>query len=81
MLCEILYLENSDKARFSDLYNCVENEYVLNKSEYPRMVTSVQIILLKYQPDNNSNINYQSSGFINQLMFAQRGKLGMKKAA
>ena len=32
MLYAILYLENSDKARFSDLKNCVENYYVLNKA-------------------------------------------------
>ena len=33
MLCAILYLENSDKARFSDLKKHVENDYVLNKAE------------------------------------------------
>ena len=33
MLCAILYLKNSDKARFSDLKKCVENDYVLNKAE------------------------------------------------
>ena len=76
MLCAILYLENSDKARFADLKNCVENEYVLNKSEYPRTVTTVHSLLLKYQPNYNSNINSQSSGVSNQLMFAQRGKNG-----
>ena len=41
MLREILYLENSDKARFSDLKKRVENDHVLNKAEYPRMVTTV----------------------------------------
>ena len=33
MLCAILYLENSDKARFPDLKKRVENDYVLNKAE------------------------------------------------
>ena len=33
ILCAILYLENSDKARFSDLKNRVENDYVPNKEE------------------------------------------------
>ena len=55
MLCAILYLENSDKARFSDLKKRIENDYVLNKAEYPRTVTAVQSILLKYQPTYNSN--------------------------
>ena len=27
----ILYLENSDKAKFADLKKCSENDYVLNK--------------------------------------------------
>ena len=31
MLCAILYLENSDKDRFSDLKKRVENDYALNK--------------------------------------------------
>ena len=39
MLCAIIYLENSDKARFSDLKKRVENDYVLNKAEYPSTVT------------------------------------------
>ena len=39
MLCAILYLENSDKARFADLKKRIENDYVLNKAEYPRTVT------------------------------------------
>ena len=26
MLCAILYLENSDKTRFSDLKKCVDND-------------------------------------------------------
>ena len=33
MLCAILYLDNSDKARFTDLKKRVENDYVLNKAE------------------------------------------------
>ena len=33
MLCSILYPENSDKARFSDLKMRVKNEYVPNKAE------------------------------------------------
>ena len=32
MLCAILYLENSDTARFADLKKCVKNDYVLNKA-------------------------------------------------
>ena len=32
MLCAILYLENSDEARFYDLNKRVENDYVLNKA-------------------------------------------------
>ena len=33
MLCAILYMENSDKARFADLKKRIENDYVLNKAE------------------------------------------------
>ena len=33
MLCAILYLENSEKVRFSDLKKRVENDYMLNKAE------------------------------------------------
>ena len=33
MLYAILYMENSDKARFSDLKKHTENDYVLNKAE------------------------------------------------
>ena len=32
MLCAILYLENSDKDRFTDLKKPVENDYVMNKA-------------------------------------------------
>ena len=74
MLCAILYMENSDKTRFSDLEKPVENDYVLNKAEYTRTVTAVQSLLLNYQPSYNYNRNSQSNGVSNQLMFAQRGK-------
>ena len=76
MLCAILYLENSDKARFVDLKKRVKNDYVMNKAEYPRMVTAVQSLILSYQPNYNSNRNSQSNGVSNQLMFAQRRKNG-----
>ena len=33
MICKILYLEKSDKARFADLKKRVENDYVPNKAE------------------------------------------------
>ena len=76
MLCAILYLDNSDKAKFSNLKKRVENDYVLNKAEYPRTVTVVHILLLKYQPNYKNNRNYQSNGVRNKLMFAQRRKTG-----
>ena len=57
MLCAILYLENSDKARFADLKKRIENDYVLNKAEYPRTLTAVQSLLLNYQPNYNSHRN------------------------
>ena len=79
MLCAILYLDNSDKARFSDLKKRVKNDYVLNKVEYPRTVTAVQSLILNYQPNYNSNINSQSNGVSNQLVFAQRRKTGNNK--
>ena len=79
MLCAVLYLENSDKARFANLKKRVENDYVLNKAEYPRMVTPVHSLLLNYQPNYNSHINPQSNGVSNQLMFAQHGKTGDDK--
>ena len=41
MLCTILYLENPDKARFANLKKRIENDYVLNKAEYPRKATAV----------------------------------------
>ena len=74
MLCAILYLENSDKARFANLKKRIENDYVLNKAEYPRTVTAVQSLLLNYQPNYNSCRNYQSNRVSNQIMFAQHGK-------
>ena len=46
--CAILYLESSDKARFDDLDNRVENDYLLNKVEYPRILNTVHILLLNY---------------------------------
>ena len=33
ILCAIIYLENLDNTRFSDLKNQVNNDYVLNKAE------------------------------------------------
>ena len=79
MLYAILYIENSDKARFSYLKKRVENDYVLNKAEYPRTVTAVQSLLLNYQPNYNSNRNSQSNEVSNQLMFAQHSKTGDKE--
>ena len=52
------YLENSDKSRFSDLKKRSEKYYVPNKVEYPMAVTPVQILLLNYKPNYNSNRNY-----------------------
>ena len=76
MLCTILYMENSDNARFADLKKCIENDYVLIKAEYPRTVTAVQSLLLNYQHNYNSHRNSQSNGVSNQLMFAQHRKTG-----
>ena len=76
ILCAILYLDNSEKARFVDLKKRVGSDYVLNKAKYPRTVTAVQSLLLRYQHNYNANRNYQSNGVRNQLMFAQRGKTG-----
>ena len=64
---------------FADLKKCVWNDYVLSKEEYPRAVTAFHSLLLKYQPNYNSNKNYQSNGVSNQLIFAQRGKTGDEK--
>ena len=33
MICAIIYLENSDRARFFDLKKRIKNDYVLNKAE------------------------------------------------
>ena len=55
MLCTILYLKNSGKARFSDLKKYVRNNYILTKAIYPRFITVVQILLLNLQPNYNSN--------------------------
>ena len=79
MLCKILYQENSEKVRFDNLKKRVENDYVLNKSEYPRTVTTVHSLLLNYQPNYNSNVNFQSNGVSTQIMFAQRGETGDDK--
>ena len=76
MLCAILYLENSDKARFADLKKCVKKDYVLNMAEYPRDATAVQSLILNYHPNYNSNRQPQSQCIINQLTSAQRGKTG-----
>ena len=54
MLFAILYIKNSDKAKFSDLNKRVKNDYVLNKAEYNKTFTVVQSLLLNYQ------INYSS---------------------
>ena len=70
MLYAILYLENPDKARFANLKKRIENDYVMNKSEYPRTVTAVQSLLLNYQNNYNSHRNFQSNGVINYLIFA-----------
>ena len=45
MICAILYMENSYKARLADLKKRVENDYVMNKAEHPRTVTAVQSLL------------------------------------
>ena len=74
MLCPILYLENSDKSSFPNLKKHAEDDYVLNKAEYPSTVTAEKSLLLNYQPNYNSNRNYQYNEVSNQLMFAQRGK-------
>ena len=67
---------NSDKARFANLKKRIKNDYVLNKAEYPSTVTTVQSLLLSYQPNYNFHRNSQSNGVSNQLVFAQRGKTG-----
>ena len=53
MLCAILYMENSEKSRFANLKKRFENDYVLNKAEYPRAATTLQSLLLNYQPNYN----------------------------
>ena len=64
---------------FPNLKKSVEDDYVLNKAEYPRTVTAVQSLLLNHQPSYKSNRNSQLSGVSNQLMFAQRRKTGDEK--
>ena len=79
ILHAIKYIENSDKASFSDLKKRVEADYVLNKAEYPRAVTTVHSPMLNYKPNYNSNRTFQPSGVSNQLMFAQRRKTGYNR--
>ena len=79
MICAIIYLGILDKASFFNLKKRVENDYALNKAEYPMTVTAVQSHLLNYQPNYKSNRNSQSNGVSNQLIFAQRGKTGDDK--
>ena len=55
---------------------CIENNYVLNKTSYPKTVTVVHSLILKYLPNYNSNRQSQYQGVINQLMFIKRGKTG-----
>ena len=76
MVCTILYLDNWYKVRFYNLKKYVENDYVLNKVEYPKAVSGVQSLLLNYQPNYNSDIKSQSNEVGNQFMFAQREKTG-----
>ena len=40
------------------------------------MVTTLQSLLLDYQPNYKSNRNSQSNKISNHIMFAQRGKTG-----
>ena len=55
MLHAILYLDNPDESIFADLKKRVYNDYVFNKAEYPRNVTTVQSIPLNFQPTYNYN--------------------------
>ena len=66
----------TQKIQISDLKKRVENIYILNKAEYPRYVTTLQILPLNYQPNHNSNRQSKSKNFSIQVMFAQRGKTG-----
>ena len=79
ILCATLNLENSDKARFADLKKCVKNDYILNKSEYPRTVIALHSLILNYQTNYNYNSQSQYQGFRNQLIFTQNGKPGDNK--
>ena len=54
MLCSILYLDNSDKARFAYLKKHVEKDYVPNKAEFPNTITAVKSIVLNDQTNYNS---------------------------
>ena len=55
---------------------CMENNYVLNKTSYPKTVTVVHSLILKYLPYYNSNRQSQYQGVSKQLMFSQHGKTG-----
>ena len=69
MLFAILCFENSDKAIFSDLKKRVENDCILNKADYQSTITTVQSLLLNYQPNYNSNSTSQSNGASNKRIF------------
>ena len=51
----------------------------MNKLEYPRTVTSVQSLMLNYQPNYSYNRHSRSKGVSNQLMFTQHGKTREEK--
>ena len=74
MICTILYLGKSDNTCFDDVRKRINNEYVLNKAEYPSTFTAVQSLLINCQPNYDSNRQSQYQTFGNQLMFTQIGK-------
>ena len=41
MLCVVLYFKNSNKSRFSDLNKRVKNDYIIDKSKYPKTIAVV----------------------------------------
>ena len=69
-------MKNQKKIRSTDIKKRVTNDFVLKKDKYPRTVTAVQRKSLNYQPNYNSNRQFQSQGVSNQIMLAQRGKTG-----